>query len=227
MFGPPVETFCFNKRAVYFGQRRWSRGVTTVIKKIFAPSYKYCRLPRRDSRKVCTGLPFRKARRRGILVDSILEKWALGHKTRCRILEPRAIIRLFESRHWSPLASQLVVGWREGRIATMIDLVLHDENMDQVLIVEIKTGCEYRNVSTGSCLTNLGSTTITDSPLHQHQLQALLGKELFRRTYPNCTKNVQSILVYVSKDGLLEVLEEKQFTVVYSEHISQAILRTA
>jgi hypothetical protein len=228
MLGLPTEVFTFNKRAVYFGKRKWSRGVTKVIKKIFAPSYRYTKLRRSGTTPRATGLPFRKARRRGKLVDTTLDKWVKGLKTRCRILEPLALIKLFESRHWSPVASQLVVAWREGRIATMIDLVLHDDLTDRILLVEIKSGCEYRNQSTGSRLKNMGSCTVTDAPLHQHQLQILLGKDLFHRTYPKCTKPVDSILIYVAKDGTLEVLEEKtDFTVFCDASVTDAILRTA
>jgi hypothetical protein len=226
LFGDPQEVFHFNKRAVYFGQKKWSRGVTTVIKKVFAPSYVYRRL-QRSKDIVKTGLPFRKARRRGKLVDEVLGKWVRGGKTRCRILEARALIELFESRRWLPLASQLVVGWREGRIATMIDVVLHDEVTDQILIVEIKSGCEYRHVSTGSCMKCLQSSDVPDSPLHQHQLQTLLGKELFNRTYKECTKSVRGVLIYVGKDGSLEIVEESQFRVLYTDHVAQAIIRTA
>jgi hypothetical protein len=226
LLGPPIERFSFNKRAVYFGQRKWSRGVTTVIKKVFASSYRYAKLPRRSR---ATGLPFRKARRRGKLVDGILDKWVRGEKTRCRIAEGRAIIQLFESRHWEPVASQLVVAWREGRIATMIDIVLHDVSTDEILVVEIKSGCEYRYLTTGSNLKNLGpSCTVTDAPIHQHQLQVLLGKDLFHRTYPSCTKKVQAVLVYAAKDGTLEVLMEEDFKVHCRDTaVVDAIFRTA
>jgi hypothetical protein len=151
----------------------------------------------------------------------------MGKKTRCRILEARPIITLFECRGWTPLASQLVVAWREGRIATMIDLVLYDENQEEIIIVEIKSGCEYRNLSTGSKLKYL-KENVTDAPIHQHQLQVLLGKELFQRTYPDCKKKVRALLVYISKEGDLDVIEEEDFQIHYENNtVGKAIIDTA
>jgi hypothetical protein len=109
----------------------------------------------------------------------------------------------------------------------MIDLVLFDETLDEIIIVEIKSGCEYRNVSTGSKLQHL-KEDVTDAPVHQHQLQVLLGKELFRRTYLECTKRVRALLVYVSKEGDLDVIDEEEFRIKYENTtIGQAILATA
>jgi hypothetical protein len=121
----------------------------------------------------------------------------------------------------------LVVAWREGRIATMIDLVLYDETQEEIIIVEIKSGCEYRNLSTGSKLKHL-KENVTDAPVHQHQLQVVLGKELFRRTYPECKKQVRALLVYVSKEGDLDVIEEEDFQVHYENTtVGKAIIDTA
>jgi hypothetical protein len=221
--GKPIKNYIFKNRSVYFGNKMWSRGVTTTIRKVFAPSYAFSKLKRG---KYTRGLKKRDAIRRGHAIDHTLQCWSDGrYSKRFRLVEPKAIIKYFEQRCWNPLASQLVVAWPSGRIATKLDLVLHDTERDQILIVEIKSGCGYRTLS-NDVMRHI-RPNVSNSALHQHQLQTLLGKYLFQKTYPDCTLHVRSILLYVALDGDIDMIQESDFGIVYSKSIDNVILRTA
>lgn len=224
--GKPVRTYVFNRRSVYFGEKKWSRGVTTVIKKIFASSYTYKKL---RMKHVCAkGLKKNHAKRRGMLVDSIIEKWVSGQTIKCRIYEPRMLIRKFESMSWIPVASQLVVAYETARLATKIDLILYDELENILRIIEVKTGYHYRRCSTKNGTLMHIRPVVDNSPLHQHQLQALIGKWLFLKTYPQWeNKSVESVVVYVSTEGQIEMITEQDFQVKFSTIVENVLIRTA
>jgi hypothetical protein len=221
--GNPVKQYLFKNRSVYFGNKTWSRGVTTTIKKIFSPTYSFSKLKRTS--KYTRGLTKQKAIRRGHAIDHTLQRWVEGYYTkRFKLIEPKAIIKEFEKRCWSPLASQLVVAWPVGRIATKLDLVLHDTKQNHILVVEIKSGCGYRYLYNGNMLHI--TPTIDNCALHQHQLQTLIGTQLFKKTYPKCTLPIRSVLVYVSLQGTVDIIEESVFNTTYSKAIERALLRT-
>jgi hypothetical protein len=223
--GDPIQNYNFKNRSVYFGNKRWSRGVTTVIQKLFASSYRYGKLQQRH--KCQRGLHRRRAVRRGHIVDKVLCRWVNGQHLRCRVVEPKALINQFELLRWKPVASQLVVAWSNARIATKIDLVLYDENQQKLLIVEIKSGCHYRRCSTKNGTLNFIRPVVSDAPIHQHQLQALLGKELFLQTYPQWRDRlIESVLVYVSATSDVELITEEEFEVHYTSVISDVLIRT-
>jgi hypothetical protein len=147
ILGLPVCVYSWQTRSVYFGNKKWSRGVTTVIKKVFATTYRYTKLKRGH---YSVGLPKRQAKRRGHAIDAILHKWAGGISiSRSRLKEPYALIRAFEEHGWNPVCYQLVVAWPTARLATKIDLVLHDSTNNRLIVVEIKSGCGYRRNSHG------------------------------------------------------------------------------
>lgn len=224
--GDPILPYTFSKRSVYFGNRRWSRGVTTVIKKLFASSYTYQKL---TMKHMCSrGLRQKQAKRRGQLIDTVVGKWVNGHRIKCRTQEPTALIHYFERNHWKPVSSQLVVAYPTARLATKIDVVLYDTVHDTLLIVEVKSGYHYRKCSTLNGTLKFVRPIVSNCPLHQHQLQALLGKWLFLETYPQWTnRKVEAVVVYVSSDGECEVYMERYFTVLFSDTIKNVLINTA
>jgi hypothetical protein len=225
ILGDPVDVYLFKSRSVYFGHKRWSRGVTKVIQKVFCPSFVFKKIKRGS---YVPGLTKRKAKKRGHLVDQIIENWVLGKPTRCRILEPRSIINIMEELEWVPIASQLVVAWPEARLATKIDLVVYCETTNKIIVVEIKTGCGYRRCSTPNGFLHHLRPKVSNAPIHQHQLQIILGKELLARTYPNWSRNnIEAVLIYVSTDGELELIREHEFSFTYSTIVENILLNTA
>jgi hypothetical protein len=195
-----------------------------VIKDVFAPGFRYTKLKRGHC---AVGLRKRQAIRRGHAIDRVLDTWASGLSTkRSRIREPKTLIQTFDTHGWIPLSSQLTVAWPEARIATKIDLVLHDAMRDKVMVVEIKSGCGYRRKSHGM----LGHVvpSVSNAPLHQHQLQVLLGKELFARTYTKWSRtDIECVLVYISHECEVELIREEAFSVLYSPEIDTVLLKTA
>jgi hypothetical protein len=224
ILGPPVCVYAWKTRSVYFGNKKWSRGVTKVKKKVFASSYRYTKLKRGH---YVVGLPKRQAKKRGHAIDAILCKWADGFSiTRSRLKEPRALIQTFEAHGWKPVCSQLVVAWPEARLATKIDLVLHDTTQNKVMIVEIKSGCGYRWNAHGTLRHIIPK--VSNAPLHQHQLQVLFGKELFARTYPKWARvDTVCVVAYVAIDGTVELFMEDDFSVQYTQCIETILMNTA
>ena len=224
VLGPPVCTYEWKGRSVSFGNGRWSRGLTTVIRAVFAPTYRFKKL----CRTTCPGgLRLRAAKRRGRAIDEALARWVQTPTTyRSTLNEPDVLIRLFTGHGWLPVDAQLVVAWPDARLATRIDLVLYDPGRNMLVVVEMKSGCAYRRVAHGT-LHNVVPIT-SNAPLHQHQLQALLGKELLLQTYPKWTRSaVEAVVVYVTTAYQVELVREPDFGVVYSPHVQRALLRTA
>ena len=224
LLGPPVRLYEWKGRSVYFGHSTWSRGVTKVIRSVFAPTYRFKPLPRAQ----CSGgLRLRAAKRRGHAIDAALARWVAVPTTyKSALHEPAALIRLFRASGWVPVAAQLVVAWPAARLATRIDLVLYDPSRAVLLVVEIKSGCEHRRIAHGT-LKHL-RPALSNAPLYQHQLQALLGKELLIHTYPKWTpSSVEAVLVYVTATGQVELIREADFGLQYSPALETVLLYTA
>ena len=224
ILGQPVRVYTWTTRSVYFGEKRWSRGVTKVVKKVFAPGFRFKKLKRGQ---YVPGLPKRQAIRRGHAIDRVLHQWASGLSIgRSRIREPKTVIQTFEALGWVPVQSQLTVAWPEARIATKIDLVLYDPENNKVIVVEMKSGCGYRRNSHGTLRHIVPK--VSNAPLHSHQLQAAIGKELLARTYSEWARgDIECVLVYVSPDCEVEMIRESDFTVVYTPTIETILLNTA
>lgn len=224
VLGTPATLYVWKTRSVYFGAKRWSRGVTRTIRRLFVPDYQFRKLKRvRGS----TGLPKRKAKRRGHAIDRTLEQWSNGQSIgRCRIKEPRALISAFTELGWKPIGSQVVVAWPAARIATRLDLVLFDAERHKVIVVEIKSGCLYRRESHARM--RHVRPPVSNAPINQHQLQTLLGRELFIRTYPHWdTSDVDCVLVYVTPDCSVEMVHGNEFDVTYDTRLDALLLNTA
>jgi hypothetical protein len=223
ILGEPLCAYTWRARSVYFGNKKWSRGVTKVIKRIFAPDFKYTKLKRGHC---SVGLPKKRAQRRGHAIDRVIHQWACGLSIkRSRVKEPIALINTFVSHGWTPVISQLVVAWPEARLATKIDLVLYDTLRNKIIVVEIKSGCGYRRKSHGMLRHII--PRVSNAPIHQDELQVLLGRELFARTYTKWSRDdIECVLVYVSPECEVELLQENMFDVKYHTSIDTILLNT-
>jgi hypothetical protein len=108
---------------------------------------------------------------------------------------------------------------------------LHDELRGVLLLVEVKSGCHYRRCCTKNGTLRFIRPAVSDSPLHQHQLQALIGKDLFLRTYPHWKneegeRSVEAAVVYVAASGDIELIPEPEFKVKYSPLLSEILYKT-
>lgn len=221
VLGTPVSRYVWKTRSVYFGAKRWSRGVTTLIHRLFVPDYQFRKLRRvREG----TGLPKHLAKRRGHTIDRTMQRWTNSQSIgRCRIKEPRALISTFGDLGWVPIGSQVVVAWPAARLATRLDLVMLDVARHKVIVVEIKSGCLYRRESHGRM--HHVRPHVSNAPINQHQLQTLLGRELFLRTYPQWDPcDVECALVYVTPDCTIEMIYGNDFEVTYDNTRLDALL---
>jgi hypothetical protein len=200
------------------------RGLTKTIKKLFAPTFQFSKIKGRKSN--VGGLSFRKARRRGKNVDLVLAKWIHQKKKTIytKLKEARAIIQFLLP--YQPLASQFCVAWEEAMIACPLDLLLYNPSTKNFLVVEIKTGCCNRRCSTlHGFLHNIGiKNKVSNSLLHQHQLQTLLGAHLFTKT--TGLTNVETLLLYANDKGEVEACHGSDFEVQLNETVLQHVLKS-
>jgi hypothetical protein len=215
------------KRSMVFAlTKQRSKGLTKVIKTVFFPDYKYDKL--RGPREHGT-LKFKSARSRGKTIDRQLSK-CVGHQL--TKLQPRAtnetklILDFIKSKGYYIETAQQPVGFAPWRLATSLDLVLRPLNPDETnedhrVVVEVKRGCLYRRCSVPGVMSQRLEPNVAVSPLHMHQLQAVIGTELLRRTDPSLP--VQSMLLYVETE--LEAIED--FAVKFSATTETVLLATA
>lgn len=103
-----------------------------------------------------------------------------------------------------PLAAQVPVGSKEGRIGTAIDVLCTKRGPDGTLhlvVCEIKTGYEgvYEKHTNSNMKAPFGDST--DSPLRQHQLQLLATSMLFLNRFPQVS-HVDAIILRVFSGGV-------------------------
>ena len=102
--------------------------------------------------------------------------------------------------------------------------MLYDTVQNRILIVEIKSGYGYRELYNGNMLHITPS--VNNCAFHQHQLQTIIGTQLFKKTYTKCKLSIVPVLVYVTLQGDVRVVEESDFKITYSKAIEHIILRT-
>jgi hypothetical protein len=121
--------------------------------------------------------------------------------------ETKLIVAYLSRHHLRPLATQLPVGCPIDRLGTCIDLVCSHTITNEIVLIEIKRGCNYRDCTTGHLLhtiLDLNGQKVNDCLLHQHMLQLLLSELLFMRTFPLETRPHRCLLLYVDHTEVLE-----------------------
>jgi hypothetical protein len=166
------------------------RGITKVIKKVFAPSYTYAKLKCKPLN--IGGFKFGVARRRGKALDKALSSTS-------RLPEAVAIKQALLARGWTTIHTQLPVAMPLYRIGTCIDMLCQD-SQGHYIVIETKLGCKYRDATTGNymkhCLTP-DNKPVKETTRHMHELQCLLGRDMFIETY---SLPAFCALVYVDAD---------------------------
>jgi hypothetical protein len=185
---------------VYFPKSKLhSRGVTTVIRTHFAPTTGRYNHLITSQRRI-------KGMQRGIRVDLELSRFVqTGYVPPQSLPETQHVIQYMRTHKLTPVHAQLPVAYEPLRLATCLDLVCLGEDGSHT-IVEIKCGYRYRECSSGTLLTSVigknPTVPVVDSPLHQHQLQTLLGQWLFDRSFPQLVRNSNPLLLYTSASGV-------------------------
>lgn len=184
---PEIKWDFNNKRFTING--RAVSGVHPTIHSLFYPNYSFLQARARAQHNVPVGQRHRYyGMRAGTSLDNTLDKSvALFVRTGTKpdILRINGLLKYFwvmcDKKQWVPVASQLTVGCATLRCATRIDVVCKDTHGNTVLL-EIKRGYSYLNEA--SHMMNAPFTDRNNCPKNQHQLQLLLNRELYRRTYP-------------------------------------------
>jgi hypothetical protein len=192
-----LSPFIWKSRSIMFANNDRSRGITKIIRTLFAPGFTYGKLKKKPLPKA-TALSYRQARARGKLIDRQLTKWHLFKSLKGAKIETKLLVTYLSNQHLVPIATQLPVGCPVDRLGTCIDLVCTDTITKEIVLIEIKRGCHYRDCTTGQMLrtiVDLDGRPVNDCLLHQHMLQLLLGELLFVRTFP--TRPHRCLLLYV------------------------------
>lgn len=174
------KCFTINGRAV--------SGVHPTIHSLFYPNYSFLQARARAQHNVPAGQRHRYyGIRAGTSFDNTIEKSvALFVRTGTRPDHSRitGLLKGFwimcEKKGWVPTASQVTVGCATLRVATRIDVVCKDTS-GNVVLLEIKRGYSY--CAEASHMMNAPFTDRNNCPKNQFQLQLLLNRELYRRTY--------------------------------------------
>jgi len=193
------------------------KGITTVIKKVFVPHFKFKKL--RNVPKNVGGLRKRAACRRGKLLDKELSEFAKTGLSDLFCVETHLVIEKLTALNLKVIDTQVYVCDTELKICAYIDVLAIDQSSGQHIIIETKRGCHYRLCSTKNGVLKFHGEMVTDCMQHQHQLQALLGKMLYEKTQ---SVSCVCCLMYVDNTNCVNIPEE-HFKVQVSQQALDAI----
>ncbi len=183
-------------------------GITKLIRKTFAPHFKFKNL-QKVPRNV-GGLKKKAACRRGKLLDRQLSDFALNGAKASFCKETKLVIEKLEELNLEISKTQHYVSNSELKMCTFIDLVAFKKDSHMPVIIEVKRGCHYKHCSTLNGVLRFHDSTVNDSLLHQHQLQALLGKLLYEKQNPEVS--CDCYLLYVD-ENTCEHIQQNSFNV--------------
>lgn len=193
-------------------------GVTKIIKKVFVPHFKFRNLLKKPQN--VGGLKKRAACKLGKLVDEQLFQISKGKlQEDQQIPETTALLQHLTNLDLSIFQSQVYVSCPKLHLCAYIDLILKNNTTQELIVAEIKTGCHYRLCCTKDGFIKYQEKDITDCMLHQHQLQALLGKTLFES---QSKTPISSCLIYVNKTEIIQ-FNEKDFAVTLTPEAFESI----
>ena len=221
---------CGKRCVIFDATKQRSKGITKVITTVFFPTYNVRKL-RGSTISNKGGLRRRQAKIRGKLVDKQLAKLT-GDKMLLRpppraCEETKQIMTFVRERGYYIEHAQYTVGYAPWRLATDIDLVLRKVSDDHSrIVVEVKRGCLYRRHTVPHATSQHLEKVVSVSPLHVHQLQAVIGKRLLEL----CDTTVEiagAWLLYVDLIHGVELIEETEFDVQWTKLSEHALEATA
>lgn len=206
MFQLPRDIKVTSKRVVRIGGEIVP-GLTNTIKRYLAPGYNHKKLA--SPPKNVGGLSMRQAKNRGNKIDSCITKWAESYpkQSTSRLAETRALIAYFDANGLVPVATQVIAVNRDAKVGTRVDLVVHDTGSNVCKLVEIKTGCVYRDTAMRNAKKMMHQTIGKDVQMTArriHEIQTLMSLVMLQETYPNVPIDDTPILIYVSADGEID-----------------------
>lgn len=213
-----------------------AKGVTKVIRNIFFPGYCYEKLRGRLNDK--GKLRLRAAKARGMRLDRELVEYCKrkDHGNSAYLLpETRLVLKSLQKKGLTIESTQNVVYYEPWRLCTAIDMVLVERKgpgsadsssvqSEKKILVEVKRGCEYRDSYVPCVRSRFLQPQVQTSPANMHQLQILIGKHLFLHLHPD--EIVECWVLYVNEEKV-HIVEEKDFTVKWSDVTASALCRTS
>jgi hypothetical protein len=199
-------------------------GVTKVIKRYLARGCNHADLSKKPTN--VGGKSYRQARARGKQVDAAMSQWCASSKFRPRLPAIKAIRSYIdEILFCDPVTTQLAVANPVANVATRLDLVIRHRDTGALTVVELKYGCIYRDCAMKTpkfMHTTIDSSSDATSrvPLtfrRIHELQAIMGAQMFNMTYPEC--NARAMLIYVTEEGVIDATSQQDMGVL---ELSQA-----
>lgn len=106
---------------------------------------------------------------------------------------------------WFVFDCELVVGWKDIKCATALDVVCVDNlcNPTEFYIIELKTGYQQRyqprTIDQSGKMKGMCGKHIDNSYANHHQLQLWFGVEALKKTYNIDTTN--AVILYIKDDG--------------------------
>lgn len=192
-------------------------GITEVIKKKFAPTYKYKKLisvPKNPG-----GLKKRAAQRRGKRLDLEIFNISKDKLQRKPCAETKNLLNKLKEMDLEIVESQKYVAL--NHLNTYIDLIVKDKS-NKLYICEIKRGCHYRLCSTKDGKLKYQSKNLSDCPLYQHQMQTLIGRWLYQ-TSQKTSEPIGVLLFYIDESNI-EVFTEEQFMATLTQEGCQVLM---
>jgi hypothetical protein len=168
-------------------------GITKLIRKVFAPTWRYKAL--KNKPRNVGGLKKRAACRRGKRIDRELA----GNVRGKALPETQRIQNWLHANDYKILNTQVLA--KKHGLLTYLDLLVSDPQGRRI-IIEVKRGCKYKACSNGSLLYQR-EPGLPNCLFFQHQLQVLISRWLFDET-------AHVALIYVD-DESLEVYYEDDF----------------
>jgi len=188
-------------------------GITNLIPKVFAPSWKFKKLkqiPRNTG-----GLKKRAAKIRGKRLDKELK----NNVTKNICPETKNVRILLDSMELDIEATQVLAQRKD--LKTFLDMIVIHRETHKKFIVELKRGCKYRRCATSDGKLLHQTSNLTDCLLYQHQLQTLIGRWLAGHEY-----DYGVLLIYVNEEEI-EMFQECDFVAELSELGKQSLLQYA
>jgi hypothetical protein len=106
---------------------------------------------------------------------------------------------------WKVFDCELVVGWKDMKHATALDVVCVDDvfHPTEFFVIELKTGYpqryQARTIDGSGLMKGACGKKIVNSYANHHQLQLWFGMECLQRTYD--IKATNGVVLYIKSDG--------------------------
>ena len=182
-------------------------GITTTLAEAFWPNYKYCRTRYSGNTGVKSSSD---GLRRGIMVHEQLEQYSNRPLDQFKRDNPKlhpftsAIIIFLREFNLTPLRSEVIIFDSEMGIATKIDMICLDKNMNMIGI-EYKTGMDHYILRGNGKMNGPLEGKLSNCPLNQAFFQIFLSSVILKYRYGIVLKELWVIQAHMNGVSPYEV----------------------